>query len=65
MDCKVKRKYYAKAQGKRVVSLVVVKCNFVGEYVRPPEPIVPPILNQWINETNQTWLDENNNQWEA
>ena len=63
--CNTIHTYYGRAQDKRVISLVTVKCNFVGEYVKPPEPIVPPVLNSWTNEFNVLWLDENNNQWEA
>ncbi len=63
--CNVLHTYYGMAQGKRVISLVTVKCNFVGKYVKPPEPIVPPILNSWVNEFGIVWIDQNNNKWEA
>ncbi len=63
--CHVIHTYYGRAQGKRVKSLVTVRCDFVGKYVKPPEPIVPVILNSWVDELNEIWLDQNNNQWEA
>ncbi len=63
--CRVIRTYYGRAQGKKVKSLVVVKCNFVGAYVKPPGPIVSPELDGWTDESGAAWLDENNNQWEA
>ena len=65
VECKVLHTYYGRAQGKSVVSLKTVRCPFENVYIAPPEPVVPPVLNSWVDELSSSWLDNQNNQWEA
>ena len=63
--CKLLEIYYARVNKVKEKVLITVHCDFHGEYVKPPDVIIPPLPNGWTDDIGARWLDENNIQWEA